>query len=100
MFLLAEFLGIGLLGIGGFDRLGLVGAHSSIDVAIRVLDVGIFPQLGEVDAKRGLHLLVEESVLNMWKSVLQGRDARLLVFLDFQDHESLVGLDDVGDVAG
>src|ERR1035438_1575793 len=78
MFLLAELLGSGFLGIGGFDRLGLIGAHSSIDVAIRVFDVGVFPQLGEVGAERGLQFLVVESVLNMWKSVLQRRDAGLL----------------------
>src|SRR5664279_3231024 len=99
MFLLAEYLGSGFLGVGGFDRLGLVRAHSSIGVAIRVLDVGIFPQLGEVGAERGLQFLVVESVLNMWKSVLQRRDAGLLVLDDLQDHVSLLGLDDVGDFA-
>ncbi len=76
MFLLAEFLGVGFLGGGGFDRLSLVGAHPSIDVAIRVFDVGVFAQLGEVGAERGLQLLVVESVLNLWKSVLHEEGCR------------------------
>ena len=100
MFLLAEFLGSGFLGVGGFDGLGLVGAHSSINVAIRVLDVGVFPQLGEVGAEGGLQLLVVESVLNVWKSVLQWRDAGLLMLHDFQDDVSLLAVNYASDLAG
>src|ERR1039458_8652677 len=100
MFLLAELLGSGFLGIGGFDRLGLVRAHSSIDVAIRVFDVGVFPQLGEVGAEGGLQFLVVESVLNMRKSILQGRDAGLLVLHDFQDDVSLLAVNYASYLAG
>jgi hypothetical protein len=52
--LFTQFLGVGFLGCGGFDRLGLVGTLTGIDVAIGVFDVGVFAQLSEVGAERGL----------------------------------------------
>src|ERR1700680_2933820 len=100
MFLFSEFLGVGFLGSSGFNRLRLVGTLAGIDVAVRVFDVGVFAQLGEVGAQRGLQFLVIKSILNFGKYVLQGRNAGLLVVHDFQDHVSLFGVNHAGDITG
>src|ERR1700687_2554846 len=99
MFLFSEFLGVGFLGSGGFNGLGLVGTLAGIDVAVRIFDVRVFAQLREVGAQRGLQFLVIESILNFGKYVLQGRNAGLLVVHDFQDHVSLFGVNHAGDIA-
>src|ERR1700686_5380304 len=100
MFLFSEFLGVGFLGSGGFNGLGLVGTLAGIDVAVRVFDVRVFAQLGEVGAEGGLQFLVIERILNFGKDILQRRNAGLLVIHDFQGHVSLFGVNHACDIAG
>src|SRR5579863_5059567 len=97
--LLAELLGVALLGGGSFDRLGLVGTGAGIRKAGFDVDISFFAQLGEIGAERGLQLLVIESVLDAWLDRFQRRNSRGLMLNDFQDHVTLFGADHVRDLA-
>ena len=100
MFLLAELLGIGFFGGGGFDRLGLVWAGPAVDITSLDFDIGVFAQLGEICAEGGLKLLVVESVLHLGEDVLERRNAGLLVIYDLQDTVTLLEAHHLSDFAG
>src|SRR5438270_2657858 len=100
VFFLGKFLSVGFLGSGGFDGLRLLGALTRIDVAVRIFDVGVLPQLGEIGAEGGLQFLVVKGFLNLGKSILEGRNAGHLMIDNLEDYVSLLSANHVGDFAG
>src|SRR5690349_12190750 len=99
LLLLVQFLGVGLFGSGGFDRLGLIGTLAAVNVTLCDLDVSLFSELGEEGAKRGLQLLVIERVLNTGEDVLHCRYARHLMIVDLKNGIALFDSNDIGNLA-
>src|SRR5580700_3881787 len=97
---LLELLCVGGLCRVGFNRLGLVRALAGIDVTFFVVDIGLFAQLSQIGAERGLQLLHVQSVLDSRLNVLHRRNSCHLVAGNLQDDVALLGTDHVGNFAG
>ena len=77
----------------------MVGAGTRVYVPGLEVDKGFLAQLGQIGAQGRLQLLHVDGVLHTRFDLAKGRYAGLLVLGHLQNHETLLGADDVGNVA-
>src|SRR5260370_27149426 len=73
----------------------LVGAGAGVYVSGLDINVGLFAQFGEIGARARLQLLRVNGVFDLLGNLLEGRNTRGAVGVDFQNNETLFGPDHI-----
>src|SRR5262249_18367205 len=88
-------------GSGGHNHrlAALVGAGAGVNVTGFDVNIGLFTQLGEIGAGRGLEFLGVDGLANLVLNVFQGRNSGGAMAVDLQDDEALFGPNHIGELA-